>query len=279
MSILIYLLIVGKDGERPGYLMLAVGEAGTLAVVAAFLLLAARTGSCGFGALRASGVGLGEGARWAVFLLAFFGFGVKAGLAPVNFWLQRAYRAAPAGFAPLLAGATLNLGLYGIMRVTADLLPAGLVGAGVVALLVGAVTAFLGILYATIDDDLKSLLAHSSIENAGIITAAFGASMVFGATGHPGARRHRPHRRPLPPAQPLGLQGAAVHGRGRGGGRRRHAQPRPARRAAAHHALHRAVPAGRRAGHRGDAALQRVRQRVADAAVPAARAWSWPRSA
>ncbi len=185
MSILIYLLIVGKDGERPGYLMLAVGEAGTLAVVAAFLLMAAHAGSCSFGALRASGVGLSEGARWAVFLLAFFGFGVKAGLAPVNFWLQRAYRAAPAGFTPLLAGATLNLGLYGLMRVTADLLPAGLVGAGVVALLVGAVTAFLGILYASIDDDLKSLLAHSSIENAGIITAAFGASMVFGATGHP----------------------------------------------------------------------------------------------
>ena len=62
-------------------------------------------------------------ARWAVFLLSFFGFGVKAGLVPVNFWLPRAYTAAPRAFAPVLAGATLNLGLYGILRVNADLLP------------------------------------------------------------------------------------------------------------------------------------------------------------
>jgi hydrogenase-4 component B len=102
----------------------------------------------------------------------------------VNLWLPRAHTVAPAAFAPFLSGLTLNLGLYGILRVNADLLPARLVGAGVFALLVGALTAFLGILYATIEDDVKRLLAHSSIENVGIVTAAFGAGMIFLATGH-----------------------------------------------------------------------------------------------
>ena len=129
--------------------------------------------------------GLGMGVQWAVFLLSFFGFGVKAGLVPVNFWLPRAYVAAPRAFVPVLAGATLNLGLYGILRVNADLMPATHAGPGLLVLVVGTISALLGILYATTDNDLKIMLAHSSIENVGIIVAGFGAGMVFVATNHP----------------------------------------------------------------------------------------------
>ena len=188
MSILIYLLVNYEDEDeehiRSGYLMLAVGEAGTLLIALAFIVLA-NNGSLEFAAMKLGGIALGEYARWAVFLLAFFGFGVKAGLLPVNFWLPRAYAAAPDAFVPVLAGATLNLGLYGIVRVDGDLLPVTMVGPGLVALIVGSVTALLGILYATTQSDLKTMLAHSSIENAGIITAALGAGLVFVASNHP----------------------------------------------------------------------------------------------
>jgi hydrogenase-4 component B len=187
MSILIYLLVSYEDEveehTRAGYLMLAVGEAGTLLIALAFIVLASN-GSLEFAAMKGAGVALGDYARWAVFLLAFFGFGVKAGLIPVNFWLPRAYTAAPDAFVPVLAGVTLNLGLYGIVRLNGDLLPVAMVGPGLVALIIGSVTAFLGILYATTQSDLKTLLAHSSIENAGIITAALGAGFIFVASGH-----------------------------------------------------------------------------------------------
>ncbi|NOY53914.1 MAG: hypothetical protein GXP58_09900 [Deltaproteobacteria bacterium] len=183
MSILIYLMIT-VAGERPGYLMLATGEAGTLAVLAAFLLLSVHSGALSFDALRTTAPGLGNGIRWTVFALSFIGFGVKAGLIPLNFWVAQAYTAAPSACIPLIAGATLNLGLYGIIRVTADLLPVTQVGTGAVMLITGSVTALIGILYATIEDDFKTLLAHSSIENAGIITTALGAGVLFLATGH-----------------------------------------------------------------------------------------------
>jgi hydrogenase-4 component B len=187
MSILIYLLVNYEDeDEEPtgaGYLMLAVGEAGTLLIALAFIVLASN-GSLEFVAMKAAGIALGDYARWAVFLLAFFGFGVKAGLIPVNFWLPRAYTAAPDAFVPVLAGVTLNLGFYGIVRLNGDLLPVAMVGPGLVALIIGSVTALLGILYATTQSDLKTLLAHSSIENAGIITAALGAGFIFVASGH-----------------------------------------------------------------------------------------------
>lgn len=185
MSILCYLLVLsargGEAGERvaSGYLLLAMGEAGTLAAALGFLLLALGASALDFGALRSGASVLGESTRWAVFLLTFFGFGVKAGLVPVNSWLQRAYAAAPRAFAPVLAGATLNLGLYGILRVNADLLPATQPGPGLVALVVGAASALIGILYATTDNDLKAMLAHSSIENVGIVVAGAGAGMVF----------------------------------------------------------------------------------------------------
>jgi len=187
MSILLYLLVMyeheKEDSRRAAYLMLAVSEAGALAAVLGLLLLAAHAGSLDFARIQATSAGLAGGLRLAVFLLTFFGFGVKAGLVPVNVWLPRAYAAAPAAFTPVLAGATLNLGLYGILRVDADLAPPTTAGPGLVALVVGAITALVGILYATTEDDLKTLLAHSSIENAGIITSALGAGLVFGAAG------------------------------------------------------------------------------------------------
>ncbi len=190
MSILCYLLVVRAPGSQngqvfSGYLLLAMGEAGTLAAALGFLVLARGAGSLGFEALRSNGTTLGADARWVVFLLSFFGFGVKAGLVPVNSWLQRAYASAPRPFAPVLAGATLNLGLYGIMRINADLLPSTQAGMGLLALVVGASSALLGILYATTDNDLKAMLAHSSIENVGVVIAGFGAGMVFVAAHYP----------------------------------------------------------------------------------------------
>jgi hydrogenase-4 component B len=190
MSILCYLLIVcAREKENghagSGYLLLAMGEAGTLAAALGFLALAVNAGSLDFGAIKSAAPNFGAGARWTIFLLSFFGFGVKAGLVPVNFWLPRAYVAAPRAFVPVLAGATLNLGLYGILRVNADLMPATQIEPGLIALAIGTLSALIGILYATTDNDLKIMLAHSSIENVGIIVAGFGAGMVFVATNHP----------------------------------------------------------------------------------------------
>ena len=189
MSIASYLLVNfehrRQESIRAGYLMLAMGEAGALGAAIALLLLANTAGSFGFEAIRVASGHLGVGARWTVFLLSLLGFGVKAGIVPVNSWLPRAHPAAPANVSALLSGVILNLGIYGIARVNIDLLPASLIGTGVVALLLGTASALLGILYATTSNDTKTLLAHSSIENMGIVVTALGAGFVFTTSGHP----------------------------------------------------------------------------------------------
>jgi len=91
MSILSYLLVNFEhrrdEASRAGYLMLAMGEAGFIAVALVFLFLTVKTGSLDFAAFKTAGANLGSFTRWTIFLLTFFGFGVKAGLVPVNTWL------------------------------------------------------------------------------------------------------------------------------------------------------------------------------------------------
>ena len=85
----------------------------------------------------------------------------------------------------MLSGVILNLGLYGIVRLNFDLVPVAGAGPGIVVLVVGTLSALIGILYAATENDLKAMLAYSSIENIGIVTAGLGACLVFSAYGRP----------------------------------------------------------------------------------------------
>jgi len=189
MTILSYLLVNFEHRReetcRAGYLMLVMSEAGFMAVILVFLFLGAKAGSLSFAALKASGASLGGLARWLIFLLTFFGFGVKAGLVPVNSWLPRAHPVAPGNISVILSGVIVNLGIYGIMRVNVDLLPVTSVIPGLIVLLVGAVSALIGVLYANIEHNLKTMLAHHTVEQMGIVTIGLGAGLVFAAAGRP----------------------------------------------------------------------------------------------
>ncbi len=61
---------------------------------------------------------------WAAvaFLLALFGFGAKAGLVPLHVWLPEAHPAAPSPVSALMSGVMLKTAVYGVLRVTFDLL-------------------------------------------------------------------------------------------------------------------------------------------------------------
>lgn len=183
MSILAYLLVNfqkrADESLGAGYLMLGMSEAGFLAVSLAFLILGKGVAGLDFTLLRAAGAGLAGDIRWAVFLLSFFGFGVKAGLFPFNRWMRGVYAVAPANVCALLSGVLLNLGIYGIVRVNGDLLPVRTAGPGLIVLAIGTISALVGILYANRENDLKTMLAESSTENMGIVVAALGAGLVF----------------------------------------------------------------------------------------------------
>jgi len=187
MSVLSYLLVVyendSDEAAHAGFIMLTMSEAGMILAAGSFLLLANKAGSIDFAAIRSVASGIGPGLRWAVFLLSFIGFAVKAGLVPLNSWLPLAHPVAPTNVSALLSAVMVNLGIYGILLVNLSLLPLQGTAPGALVLVIGSLSALIGILYATVQSELKRLLAHSTIENMGIITAALGAAMVFLAAG------------------------------------------------------------------------------------------------
>ena len=173
------------ENRQAGFIYLLVAHVGALGILLCFGVLDGGHGDYTFAALRAAGL---QGVWPTVaFLLAFFGFGAKAGMLPLHVWLPEAHPAAPSPVSALMSGVMLKTALYGMVRVIYDLIGGIRWEWGLTVLLVGAATALFGVLFALMQHDLKRLLAYSSVENIGIILIGIGLSMVFIGSGHAAA--------------------------------------------------------------------------------------------
>jgi hydrogenase-4 component B len=114
-----------------------------------------------------------------VFVLALIGFGTKAGMMPLHTWLPEAHPAAPAHISALMSGVMIKTALLLLVRFIFEFLPSPSWWWGPAIMLIGAVSAVLGILQGSAQTDLKRLLAFSSIENIGLMTLSLGAAVVF----------------------------------------------------------------------------------------------------
>jgi formate hydrogenlyase subunit 3/multisubunit Na+/H+ antiporter MnhD subunit len=165
--------------QRAGYLYLLVAHVGALAILLCFGVLQANTGDYTFANMRAQSLS----PFWAsaAFLLALFGFGAKAGILPLHIWLPEAHPAAPSPVSALMSGVMLKTAIYGMLRVGFDLLGHPLWWWGMVALALGLATALFGVVFAAAQEDMKRLLAYSSIENIGLIVMGMGLAIIFTA--------------------------------------------------------------------------------------------------
>ena len=122
-----------------------------------------------------------------VLVLALVGAGSKAGLVPLHVWLPLAHPAAPSHVSALMSGVMTKVAVYGFVRIVFDLIGPLTWWWSVVVLAIGGVTAVLGVLYALMQDDLKRILAYSTIENIGLIFVGLGLALAFQANGMTGA--------------------------------------------------------------------------------------------
>jgi hydrogenase-4 component B len=189
MSLACYLVILRHPrragAARGAFWFLALSEVGFLLIVAAFVILSAKTGATQLDVIAARGHLVPGGWRAAAYLLALTGFGFKAGLVPLHVWLPEAHPVAPADGSAFLSGVVVKLGVYGIALFAFRLVPVGGAWPGLLTMGIGALTAAIGILYALRERDIKRFLAFSTIENTGIIVTAFGAAMIFHAYRQP----------------------------------------------------------------------------------------------
>ena len=106
--------------RRAGFLYLLIAHVGAIAILLCFGVLQGGSWHFTFDAMRAARLD----PLWATiaFLLALLGFGAKAGLVPLHVWLPEAHPAAPSPVSALMSGVMLKTALYGMLRVSFDLL-------------------------------------------------------------------------------------------------------------------------------------------------------------
>jgi hydrogenase-4 component B len=184
MSLSSFFLVIthfeDAENRRAGYLYLVFSQVGAMFILAAFGVMFAHSGSFEF----AAAAGLPETAKILVFVLAFVGFGSKAGVFPFHAWLPHAHPAAPSHISAVMSGVMIKTGIYGIIR-TYTLLDWHTPVFGNIVLIAGVASGVLGVVYALGQHDLKRLLAYSSVENIGVILIGVGIGMIGAAADQP----------------------------------------------------------------------------------------------
>jgi len=182
MSVSSFFLVI-FESERPGvlkagWIYLVATHLGTACLLVMFMVMGSNH-SYDFNLVQVSGT-----AATMVFILAFIGFGTKAGFLPFHVWLPEAHPAAPSHVSAVMSAAMIKTGIYGLVRICILIGPPQ-VSWGWTLIISGAITGIFGVLCALAQHNLKRLLAYHSVENIGIITIGLGLGFLGLSTGHP----------------------------------------------------------------------------------------------
>ena len=188
MTIASFMLILfeadRQEVRRAALNYLVMMHIGFLFLVVGFVMLYNVTGSANFSAINAY---YEHANLLPLFVVLFIGFGMKAGLFPMHIWLPEAHPAAPSHVSAIMSGVMIKTGVYGIIRLmqVEELEGDMLFTIGLIVLVSGAVTGLWGVILAAMQNDIKRLLAYSSIENVGVILIGLGIAAVGHAAGSP----------------------------------------------------------------------------------------------
>lgn len=175
-----------EEAGRPVLFMLAILEAGAVALLVAYLVLTAQSGSPDFVGFTAATQALPDGIRVFVGILLLMGFGAKIGIIPFYEWFPDAYGAASGATGALMSGIILNAAFFALGRALLTwfhLNPDTTLTLGILLVAIGVISAVLSALYAFQQESWRRLLAFSSAENGSVAVALLGASLIFAQNG------------------------------------------------------------------------------------------------
>jgi len=118
-----------------------------------------------------------------VFWGFFLGFAVKLPVVPLHTWLPDAHVDAPTPVSMLLAGILLKMGGYGLVRMNVQMLPVALKVVAPIIVILGLINLIYAAIVTFAQDDLKKLVAYSSVSHMGIVLLGLGAMNVAGVSG------------------------------------------------------------------------------------------------
>ncbi|MGE4572147.1 MAG: complex I subunit 5 family protein [Candidatus Izemoplasmatales bacterium] len=209
MTIVSYMLVIHGQNDasyKAGYNYIIMGLIGGFLILTALLLIYFNIGDLHFESAIDAFSQLGNLKYWVMGLLVF-GFGIKAGMAPVHVWLPRAHPVAPTPASALLSGVMIKVGAFGIIRtassyyfpsketITSVTDPIWITAENIGAIIIwtGIITMALGVFLALQQENMKKMLAYHSVSQMGYIVTGIGVALYLGyqgAMGYTGALYH-----------------------------------------------------------------------------------------
>ncbi|MBN2048603.1 MAG: hypothetical protein JW750_12230 [Anaerolineaceae bacterium] len=152
--------------------------AGTMMVLFGMMIIFLKTGSLLMSDIAAMNISDAP-AFYAAGALFIIGFGVKIALVPMHTWLPDAHSQAPSGISALLSGIVIETGLIALLRVL-GMISSVFNQAGIVLLIFAALNIFIGNMLALKQNEIKRMVAFSSISHVGYILLGIGITMHYG---------------------------------------------------------------------------------------------------
>jgi formate hydrogenlyase subunit 3/multisubunit Na+/H+ antiporter MnhD subunit len=186
MALSLFVLVIFEHDKpetiRAGINYLVQSHISIIFLMLGFIYVAYKTNIYNFDAITAFSGQQSTLAGTALFLCFFIGFAIKAGFVPFHTWLPYAHPAAPSHISGIMSGVVIKIGIYGILRMLL-LIKTDYTTIGYIILVISLITGIYGVMLATIQHDMKKLLAYHSIENIGIIGIGIGLGCIgLGAT-------------------------------------------------------------------------------------------------
>jgi NADH-quinone oxidoreductase subunit M len=118
-----------------------------------------------------------------IFILFFIGFAIKIPMFPFHTWLPDAHVEAPTPISVILAGILLKMGIYGILRINYQILPEATLWAAPAVAVFGAINIVYAAFVCMAQEDLKKLIAYSSVSHMGFSLLAMSSFSEPGISG------------------------------------------------------------------------------------------------
>ncbi len=178
-----FLVALWGDGPRRkiGLMFLFWTHAGAVVLLLGFLMIGLSLGSFDFVDIRESDIPQDIVMISAVAIA--IGLGVKLAVFMFHIWLPYVHGSAPTPISALLSPAMIGIGAYGIFRLIVEFLPSTFADLAIWFHIWGLVTMIYGGAMALMQDDLKRMLAYSSISQMGYILFGIGSISVLGLAG------------------------------------------------------------------------------------------------
>ena len=178
-----FLVALWGDGPRRkiGLMFLFWTHAGAVVLLLGFLMIGLSIGSFDFADIQESAIP--EDIVLISAVAIAIGLGVKLAVFMFHIWLPYVHGSAPTPISALLSPAMIGIGAYGIFRLLVELLPSTFADISIWFHIWGLVTMIYGGAMALMQDDLKRLLAYSSISQMGYLLFGIGSFSVLGLSG------------------------------------------------------------------------------------------------